>query len=247
MSRLAVEMDGCEDEHKVATIKSSRDNVNFAIYQELPLPWKQIFEEIPWALQFFDYCKSPLTLSHTRSNYLHGFERWRLHCHCRKSFSLQCLSAAVLASRVCRNFLHGTGFDKKYSFYRNFCNKDLCPAAMYVGSVYMMKKHYIYLRLKKDGDFLSVIQSVYFGEHFHVCAKNNYIVVVCRSCYPLTGDAVVVCARRTRRLLKLILGVLSRFHSPNYFAPCWREPRRQRMIYNFVIHGIPIDFRKYCA
>lgn len=249
MSGCITEADMCPgvQEHNVSSFACGPLSVNFALHRELPLPWKYVLESEKWLLQFLDYCQSPAVLSFSRSHYFHGYERFYLHCHCQKARSLQCLAAAVLISTVYQNFMKGAAFDRRFNFFRSFCNRDMPKHVLYTGSILFKNIHYVYIRIRNDGDFLSLLKSVYFGEHLHVCSQNNYIIIICRKCSPLTTEAAVQCARRIRYILRKCLGVLQRFHSPIYLSPCLKEPRRQKLIWKFVNYGLPIDFRKYCS
>lgn len=231
--------------HVVATVRSVPGLVNFIIDFELPIPIVKLFPaHEKWILNFLNYCSAPLNIVNPKRQFVCGQERWAVHCHCAKPFSLQCLSGAVIIQRVLKNYIRGAGFNAKYLMYREICNYNCSDSLAYVGSVMYRGIHFIHLKIRHDDMYITVRRMVDFGNHVGICSIfGNYVIIECKKCTAMNYDNVQQCAYRTRR--KII-----NCYKALYSAKRWKlvnnqeqERYKQSCLKKFCKYKVPINIK----
>lgn len=231
--------------HVVATVRSVPGLVNFIIDCELPIPLRKLFpSHEKWILNLLDYCPAPLNLINPQRKFVCGQERWAVHCHCFKPFSLQCLAGGALVSKVLKNYIYGARFNAKFLMYREICNYNCSDSLAYIGSIMYKKTHFIYLKVRHDDMYLLLRKNVRFGNHVGVCSIfGNYIIITCKKCHNINYNNVQSCAYRTRKKIVQCYKTL-------YVAKKWKlvsaqsqESYRQSCLKKFCKYKIPINIK----
>lgn len=192
-------------------VRSRPSAAPFVLLSHWPIPWQSILSEDERHLGklMCDYCLTFATSGERRSRYLHGFEWLYLHCHCARPKSLQCRSAGVFFQRLLKDCVLGTGFDRRFWFYRQELSKLSTVYLSYAGSVHINEVHLIYLTGVMRIDSVNYIKNVNWGEHLWVESDDTvYLVLICRSCSPLSEIRVNCCLRFTRKRLKRMVALL---------------------------------------
>lgn len=196
--------------HIVAKVRSAPEAAGFATMIHWPIPWKVIMppEDAHLTSCLCDYCLSFVIPGKRRSYYVHGEEWLYIHCHCPKPRSLQCRSAAVYFQGLVKQCVHGAQFDRVYWYFRRELSKLSSVFLAYVGSVYVNNIHLIYFNSTFMIEEGSYIRCTPWGEC--VWVKGNscmYLILICRSCNPLTEMSVNCCLKRCKQKIRYMLNL----------------------------------------
>lgn len=232
----------CQTGHVVALVRSVPGVINFILNWELPIPISRLFPQHDYILKFLHYCPCPLDVYNKQHKYACGAERFALHCHCYKPHSLECQAAAVIMYNVVKKFIAGAGYCNKFLLYRELCNKDCSNCFAFVGSCWVQKRHYIYVKCNLGGMYIIARKHVYLGNHMSCSGSyGNYIILVCDKCKDLSEYAAYACARRTRRVMLKCFKAI-KINSPwKLISSKKNEQYRQQCIRRFVRYKLPIN------
>lgn len=199
--------------HVVAMVRGRPTSTHFAMHGHWPLPWRVLIppDERHLMALMTAYCTTFATTARRRSRYVHGYEWFYVHCHCDRPHSLQCRSAGVYFQRLLKECVLGTAFDRRFWYYRAEMTKLSTSLLSYAGSVYLRGVHLIYLTGAYRIHLREYVRQVNWGEHLWIeAADGTYLVLVCRSCGPLSEVRVNCCLRRLRRRFVTLLSLLPR-------------------------------------
>lgn len=236
-------MDGVT--HVVATVRSVPGLVNFIVDCELPIPIRKLFpDHEKWILNFLDYCPAPLNLTNPQRKFVCGQERWSVHCHCAKPFSLQCIAGAVIVQRAIQIYIRGAGFNAKYLLYREICNYNCSDCLAYIGSIMYRGTHFIYIKIKFDDMYVTLRKMVAFGNHVSICSIfGNYIILECKRCKILSTMNVQHCAYRSRKKLVNCYKAIHSTKRWKLISSQSRERFRQSCFKKFCRFKLPINVK----
>ncbi|BBF72846.1 E4 34K [Mastadenovirus eidoli] len=227
-------MDACFGrEHLVGEVTSSPSAACFWVTCRLPIPWKLILTKFQLHLfnQLFDFCWLCAGCDFFGSWIVSGYESWRIHCHCEKSGSLQCLAAAALKRQFLQEFLIGTLYNFKFPFYRRYVNSNLpTEIVRYDGSVMYQGKHLIYIQFMLQSEKAKDIYISFFKDTVHYFNPTTCtLIMLCHSCKSLTEIAVSSCMRNTKKVLRKLLMYITWLDKSYYADNNQREFKRCRL------------------
>lgn len=233
------------DSHSIAFVKSRRTAVGFAMCLELPVPWKQILSHHEFIFLKHHLCDNveleicSVFNKNLQPDFSSLTSCWSLHCHCDDPTSLQCLSGRKVIVSLFEEILKGSAYNQMFWFYRAYVNRGMPEGLMYMGSVFFRKIHLIYIRVILDSD-MKKIRKKNFGQAVYVDGNyGNFLILFCHSCTHLSEIQAKVCAKRTRRMIKLALQYCS---GPKCYSK--KELLRQKELERLMKYGVPIS-QKY--
>ena len=225
------------DNHCIAYLKSPKTAICFAMCLEIPIPWECILYHHEKVFLQPLLCSSvELEMCSVFNKFLQPdftslTSRWCVHCHCSDQHSLQCLAGRRVVVGLVEAVLKGTMYNQMFWNYRAYVNRNMPETLMYVGSVFIRRIHFVFIRVILDKD-MNKIRTQNFGESFYINGLySNFLILVCRSCN-LSECQAQICARRTRRYMKRALLCCS---GPK--VPSKKEPFRQRELLRFLKYG----------
>nr|APD78446.1 34K [Simian adenovirus 13] len=235
--------------HSVAVVRSLPCCAALAVLLEWPVPWDMILTnyEMNILKNFMKVCDCCASIDLRRSEVLHGYELWTLHCHCEKPGSLQCKAGGVLLAKWFYMLVYGALINQRFLWYREIVNFKMPKEVYYVGSSYVRGRHLIWLKVKHDIHAAAALEKISFGwGRFTYGHINNMIILCCTYCWDLSEIRVKCCARRTRRiLLRTVKVILEEFKAPLCCSKT--EVRRQRWLRKLMVYGCAIPYKVYDA
>lgn len=233
--------------HYVSEVRSIPACISFTVLQEWPMWWDMILTD--WekhvVKMYMRVCVCCATIDVEFKQALRGFERWFIHCHCKKPGSLQCKAGGVVLANWFKMLIYGSLFNLRFPWYRQIVNFSMPKEVLFVGSVFVRGRHFVYIRLLYDGHAAAVLERVSFGwSCFSYGILNNLVILACTYCKNLDELSVRCCARRTRRLMVKAVKVLSNLT----VRPLLRssvEVRRQGLLRDLTEHCRPFSLAEY--
>lgn len=233
--------------HDVSEVRGISSCISFTVLQEWPVYWDLILSD--WEKfvmkQYMKVCLCCATLDLEFNQVLRGSERWILHCHCNSPGSLQCKAGGVVLANWFRMLVYGSLINCRAFWYRQIVNHNLPREVMYVGSVFIRRRHLIYIRIHLDGHAIAILEKMSFGwSVFSYGTLNNIIIMCCNSCSDLSEIQMRCCAKRTRSLLIRAVRLL---HNTTSYQPHRSifEGCRQRLLKGLMEYHRPFTLAQF--
>lgn len=233
--------------HNVSEVRGIPSSVCFTVLQELPVPWDMILTSYEMFIlkKYMSVCICCATIDVERTQLLHGYERWFIHCHCNRPGSLQCKAAGSLLAWWFKMVVYGSLINKRYFWYREVVNRFMPKEVLYMGSIFVRGRHLIYIKIMYDGHVGLVLERMSFGwSAFSYGFLNNMLVLCCSYCKDLSEIRMRCCARRTRLLMIKAVQIITKGTSRS-LKHSRVEIQRQRLLKGIVMHHRPVLFEEY--
>lgn len=231
--------------HISGMISANASQIYFEAQGMLPVPWYLMLTDYErHIMKLFDLgCTACLELTFPRPTFICGLSCWQLHCHCKNPGSLFCIAGAAWITKFVTEYLRGCSYNGYFPHYRASVNRGLPCYVHYVGSVYYKTLHFIYLEFASTWDVELCMDKLSFGNGMIVYGPKTYLIIVCKSCSPLSEIVASCCMRRTRKLLTRCLNVMRSFMGHRFCGANVREQIRNRHFERYWRYGLPIAMK----
>lgn len=218
--------------HLVCSVKTFANFAPFFCAPDLPVPWHWLLDyNLRRMMQRF-YCTSCLYVGQLNGHMSQAL--LPVHADSGEE-SLEFRASLVVLKSALQQFVNGSGFNAKYMWYREVANNDVTDSLRYVGSVWIMGLHVIYIKMDSLSLY-NLFSCLNFGDDKYVvrCPANCYIVMRCRNCKKLSEAVVMNCAKVVNCFLrKLTAFAVKR----RMVMRKGRELREARQVYRQIRYG----------
>lgn len=218
--------------HLVCSVKSFPSFAPFYCAPDLPVPWHWLLDYNMRRMFEKFFCASCLYFGQLNGHMSQAL----LPVHAdRGEESLQFRASLVVLKDALQHFVNGSGFNKKYIWYREVVNNGLTDSLKYMGSVWVKGLHVMYVKMDSLSLF-HLFSCLDFGDDMYAVRgpANCYLVMRCRTCCMLSESQVMICAERVNRVLnKLTLFAMKR----KMVMRRGREIREARQVYRQLRYG----------